>query len=67
MLVSIPCFCSASQARMPSHVDAICRVAEFQRRETEGVVQDSDSSEQDMGLKVQTIDSRQVAKGTTLI
>ena len=24
MLVSMPCFCSSSQARMPSQVDAIC-------------------------------------------
>jgi hypothetical protein len=24
MLVSTPCFCSSSHARMPSHVDAIC-------------------------------------------
>ena len=30
MLVSMPCFCSASQARMPSHVDAICRKPEVQ-------------------------------------
>ena len=28
MLVSIPCFCSASHARMPSHVEAICRAYE---------------------------------------
>lgn len=32
MLVSMPCFCSASQARMPSHVDAICRKPEDQSR-----------------------------------
>ena len=24
MLVEMPCFCSTSHARMPSHVDAIC-------------------------------------------
>ena len=24
MFVSMPCFCSSSQARMPSQVDAIC-------------------------------------------
>ena len=34
MLVSIPCFCSASHARMPSHVEAICRASESQAIES---------------------------------
>lgn len=29
MLQSMPCFCSASQARMPSQVDAICAASQL--------------------------------------